>query len=108
MADFDTPWKDILDCWFERFLAFFFPDIHADLDWARGYEALDKEFQQIIRRAKRGKLLADKLFKVWLHDGSERWLLIHIEIQGKEARACERVVPKELVKRRRSPAVSVD
>lgn len=23
-----------------------------------------------------------KLFKVWLNDGSEQWLLIHIEIQG--------------------------
>ena len=26
--------------------------------------------------------VADKLFKVWLKDGSEEWLLIHIEIQG--------------------------
>jgi hypothetical protein len=28
------------------------------------------------------KGLADKLFKVWLRDGSETWLLIHIEVQG--------------------------
>jgi hypothetical protein len=28
------------------------------------------------------KGLADKLFKVWLKDGNEAWLLIHIEIQG--------------------------
>lgn len=26
--------------------------------------------------------MADKLFKVWLKDGSEHWLLIHLEIQG--------------------------
>lgn len=64
------------------FLAFFYPDIHADIDWQRGYVALDKEFQQIVRRAKIGKCLADKLFKVWLRDGAERWLLIHIEVQG--------------------------
>ena len=62
--------------------AFFFADIHADIDWARAYQSLDKEFQQIIRRAKVGKGLADKLFKVWLRGGEERWLLIHVEVQG--------------------------
>lgn len=80
--DFDSPWKEALHSYFRAFLAFFFADIEADIDWSRGYQALDKEFQQIVRRAKVGKRLADKLFKVWLKDGSERWLLIHIEIQG--------------------------
>ena len=80
--DFDSPWKDALQRYLPHFLAFFFADIHADVDWARGYEALDKEFQQIAKRAKVGKRLADKLFKVRLNDGGERWVLIHIEIQG--------------------------
>jgi hypothetical protein len=35
-----------------------------------------------VRRAKVGKGIADKLFKVWLHDGGDYWLLIHIEVQG--------------------------
>src|SRR5688500_11391024 len=44
------------------------------------------------RKAKIGKRLADKLFKVWLQDGAERWLLIHLEIQGEpEAEFAERV-----------------
>jgi hypothetical protein len=80
--DFDSPWKDALHLYFQFFLAFFFRHIHAEIDWSRGWESLDKEFQQIIRRAKVGKGLADKLFKVWLRDGSECWLLIHVEIQG--------------------------
>ncbi len=80
--DFDSPWKEALQRYLPSFLLFFWPDIHADVDWSRGYESLDKEFQQIIRRAKTGKRLADKLFKIWLKDGAERWLLIHIEIQG--------------------------
>lgn len=80
--EFDSPWKDALHYFLPAFLAFFYPDIHADIDWNRGYVALDKEFQRISRRAKVGKRLADKLFKVWLNDGSERWLLIHVEIQG--------------------------
>jgi hypothetical protein len=80
--DYDSPWKIALHLYLTWFLAFFFPRIHADIDWSRGYEALDKEFQQIIRRAKRGKQFADMLFKVWLKDGNECWLFIHIEIQA--------------------------
>jgi len=80
--DFDSPWKDAPQAYLPSFLLLFFADIHADINWTRGYESLDKEFQQLLRKAKIGKRLADKLFKVWLKDGSERWLLIHIEIQG--------------------------
>ena len=43
--------------------------IHADIDWKRGYESLDTEFQQLIQEAQVGKRLADKLFKVWLKNG---------------------------------------
>jgi hypothetical protein len=82
VADYDSPWKLALYKYLNWFLAFFFPQIHADVDWSRGYEALDKEFQQVIRGAKVGKAIADMLFKIWLKDGSELWLLIHIEIQG--------------------------
>lgn len=80
--DFDSPWKDVLQAYLPSFVAFFFADIHADIDWQRGYQSLDKEFQKIARRAKVGKQFVDKLFKVWLKNGAEHWLLIHIEVQG--------------------------
>jgi predicted transposase YdaD len=99
--DFDSPWKDALHVYFRSFLGFFFPDIHADIDWEQGYEALDKEFQQIVRQAKQGKGLADKLFKVWLSDGTECWLLIHVEIQGEyEANFPERMFNYNVAARR--------
>ena len=63
--DFDSPWKDALQLYLPSFLDFFFADIHADIDWSRRYESLDKEFQKIARRAKVGKRIADQLFKVW-------------------------------------------
>jgi hypothetical protein len=81
-TDLDSPWKEALDHFLAPFLAFFFPRAHADIDWTRGYQALDKEFQQLIRASEVGRRLADKLFKVWLTDGEECWLLIHIEVQG--------------------------
>lgn len=81
-AEQDAPWKEALDQFLNPFLAFFFPDLHQDIDWTRPYQALDKEFQQIIRGAAAGKALADKLYKVWLKTGSELWIIIHIEIQA--------------------------
>jgi hypothetical protein len=42
MTDFDSPWKEALERYFPEFLAFFFPAAHADIDWRRGYEFLDK------------------------------------------------------------------
>ena len=47
--DFDSPWKDALQRYLQPFLAFFLPAIDADLDWGRGYEALDKEFRLFTR-----------------------------------------------------------
>ncbi len=35
MADYDSPWKEALDRYFEAFLLFFFPQTHADIDWTR-------------------------------------------------------------------------
>ncbi|MFP4438541.1 MAG: cytosolic protein [Chloroflexaceae bacterium] len=80
--DYDSPWKDALETYLEEFLLFFFPQAHAEIDWTRGYVFLDKELQQVVRDADLGRRLADKLVQVWRTDGSETWVLIHIEIQS--------------------------
>jgi hypothetical protein len=69
VSDFDNPWKDVLDHFFRYFLAFFFPELHAAIDWSQNYESLDKELQQLVRDSELGLRRADKLFKVWLTDG---------------------------------------
>ncbi len=43
---------------------------------------MDKELAQVVADAELGRRYADKLLKVWLLDGSEEWLLVHIEVQG--------------------------
>src|SRR5271167_1026707 len=80
-ADFDSPWKDALDRYFEAFLLLLYPGVHAQIDWSRGYESLDKEFQQVVREAEVGRRYVDKLVKVWTKEGVERWVLIHVEVQ---------------------------
>jgi hypothetical protein len=83
-ADYDNPWKEALSLYFQDFMTFFFPSIEINIDWERGYEFLDKEFQQIIRESELGKREADKLVKVWRRDGEEVWVLIHVEVQSQE------------------------
>jgi hypothetical protein len=80
-ADYDSPWKEALDAYFEPFLALLFPEVHRQVDWPRGYESLDKELQQVVREAEVGRRYVDKLVKVWTKDGTECWVLIHVEVQ---------------------------
>ena len=81
-TDFDSPWKEAIEQYFQDFLAFFFPVMHAGIDWTKGYEFLDKELERVVHDAMLGRRYADKLVKVFLPDGHETWLLIHIEVQG--------------------------
>ena len=82
MTDYDSPWKESLALYFREFLEFYFPDAPAEIDWSRSHETLDKELQQILREAESGRKIVDHLVKAWLKDGTEEWLLIHIEVQS--------------------------
>jgi hypothetical protein len=80
----------VLERYLADFLAFFFPQAHAEIDWQRGYTFLDKELQQVARDAALGRRLADKLVQVWRRGGEETWVLVHIEVQSQEERAFAR------------------
>ncbi|WPL19041.1 hypothetical protein Thiowin_04145 [Thiorhodovibrio winogradskyi] len=47
--DYDSPWKEALEQFFPEFLALLFPAIHAEIDWSKGVQFLDKEFQKEFR-----------------------------------------------------------
>ncbi|MGD1867350.1 MAG: hypothetical protein ACFB0D_22605 [Phormidesmis sp.] len=85
--DYDSPWKEVLEAYFEECMAFFFADVHRDIDWSKGYEFLEKELQQIVREAEIGRRLADKLVKVWKKTGEQVWVLVHIEVQSQAKKA---------------------
>ena len=80
---YDELWKNIIEKLFPHFLEFFMPQLHADVDLTLGYVFLDKELQRIKLKGKKGKNITDKLVKVYLKNGGEKWLLIHLEVQGK-------------------------
>jgi len=80
---YDELWKNIIEKLFPQFLSYFMPQLYADVDLNQGYEFLDKELQRIKLKGKKGKKFTDKLVKVRLKDSTEKWLLIHVEVQGK-------------------------
>ncbi|MGK7883829.1 MAG: DUF4351 domain-containing protein [Crocosphaera sp.] len=89
---FDSPWKEIVETYLPDFMAFFFPNAHSQIDWERGFEFLDSEFRQVVRDAELGKRFVDKLVKLYLTDGEETWVLIHLEIQSQyESTFAERI-----------------
>ena len=81
--DFDGNWKEIIPEFFEEFVAFFLPELHPLIDFARPPEFLEQELRNILDSIGPQKRVTDKLVKVWLKDGTEQWILIHIEVQAR-------------------------
>jgi hypothetical protein len=69
----------------EDLLLFVEPAIGEDLDLERGFEFLDKELMEIYPEPDQpaNTRVVDKLVKAFLRDGSEHWMLLHIEVQAK-------------------------
>jgi hypothetical protein len=81
-SDFDHPWKDLIQRFFPDFMAFFFPEVASRIDWQREFAFLEQELRQVVRDAETGPKRVDKLARVWLFDGEEQHILIHIEVQS--------------------------
>ncbi|MFM9966438.1 MAG: cytosolic protein [Planctomycetaceae bacterium] len=92
MNEFDSPWKEVVERYFEPFMKFYFPIAHRQIDWTYPVEFLDKELQRVVRNSRQKRRIVDKLARVRLLDGREEWVLIHLEIQGtSEADFAERM-----------------
>jgi hypothetical protein len=80
---YDTVWKTIIVEFYADFIQFFLPDLFTKLDTSVEPVFLDQELLAIQKELNIPKQITDKLIKVRLKDGSEQWVLIHIEIQTK-------------------------
>lgn len=81
-TEYDSPWKEAIEEFFEEFFLFFFPEVHADIDWSKGYTFLDKELQKIVRKSDVGRLYVDKLARVYRKSGEEAWVMAHVDVQS--------------------------
>ena len=78
----DQLWKGVIEEMFEDFVAFFMPALYTQIDFTKEISFLDKELEQIYSENDDKLRLVDKLVKVFMKNGEEHWILIHIEIQG--------------------------
>lgn len=85
----DCLWKAIFEDIAEDFLRFFFPDADKLFDMEKKCEYLDKEFESFFPQEEDGTggvRYVDKLIKVYLKDGGEKWISIHIEVQNQRGK----------------------
>jgi hypothetical protein len=86
VVDYDYEWKLLLENHFEQAIAFFLPKIYNLIDFSVAPIFLEQEIQDTIGKMVEGKRqkrkYADKLAKVRFKDGTDKWVLIHIEIQS--------------------------
>ncbi len=82
--DHDTRWKEMIEQLFEDFVAFFLPKLYEEIDFSHRPEFLKEELYQIISIShQKGTQRTDSLVKLYLKNGAEQWVLIHIEVQQK-------------------------
>ncbi len=82
VTDYDNPWKEALDLFFDQFMLLCFRAIHAEIDWSDAPRMLDKELQQIAVDGASGVRTVDKLIEVRLRRGGTGLILIHLEIRS--------------------------
>jgi predicted transposase/invertase (TIGR01784 family) len=84
LQTYDKLWKGIIEDLFDDFIHFFYTEWADKIDFDRGFEFLDQELAQLFPELESDNRTIDKLVKVFLKDGTEEWILIHIEVQGYE------------------------
>lgn len=80
----DILWKGMIEEVIEDLLLFVDPDIGKELDLDKGFVFLDKELAEVYpdREKPANTRVVDKLVKIFLRNGQERWMLLHVEVQG--------------------------
>ena len=80
--DYDSPWKEAVEHYFPEFMEFYFPEAYAQIDWSTEPVFLDQELRAVVHDAELGKRFVDKLVSVMLLNGDDKWIYIHVEVQG--------------------------
>ena len=78
----DSLWKGVIEDLAADFLKFFFPKVIEKIDFERPFVFLDTELAKLFPAAEVKDRHADKLIKVFLKNGEEKYFLVHVEVQG--------------------------
>jgi F0F1-type ATP synthase membrane subunit b/b' len=81
-VDYDGNWKEFLHFCLKDFLQFRFRRLYRVIDWSKPPVFLEQELRLALKKVLKGKKISDLLVKVWLKNGEEKYLLIHLEVQS--------------------------
>ncbi|MBS1665354.1 MAG: Rpn family recombination-promoting nuclease/putative transposase [Bacteroidetes bacterium] len=81
---YDMLWKGMIEEVIEDLLLFVDPEISKELDLEKGFQFLDKELAALKPEPTlpSSPKVVDKLVRIFLREGGERWMLLHLEVQG--------------------------
>ena len=79
---YDELWKDVVEKLFPYFINLVAPEFYLSVNWSKPIVFLDDELRQISPDSEETTRYVDRLVRVFLLNGEEKWVLIHIEVQG--------------------------
>ncbi len=79
--NYDANWKIISGKFVKEFIQYFLPKLYRQVDWSIPPEFLEQEMHEIVEDSVEKKIL-DKLIKLRLKSGEDKWIFVHTEFQG--------------------------
>jgi len=79
--EYDSPWKEAVEHSFPEFIDFYFSKAYQQIDWTKEAVFLDQELRAVVHDAELGMRFVDKLVRVTLLDGDEKWIYSLPEIK---------------------------
>jgi hypothetical protein len=76
-------WEKIISELFEEFMLLFDRDLYEEIDFSKTPKFLQQDHYKEIIEEKKNSHTADQIVRVYLKNGTEKWILIHIEMQAK-------------------------
>ncbi len=78
----DQLWKLAIENHWDDFIRFFFSKWSNNVDFSRKPDFLDKELQRLRVRSRSRSRAVDVLMRVYMLDGTDQTVLVHIEVQA--------------------------
>ena len=81
-SDYDGAWKEAFHAHLQEFIEQVFPKFAELVNWTAQPKLFDKEISQILGQQGQRNRQVDLLFCLRLLDGTDQWILCHLEIQS--------------------------
>jgi hypothetical protein len=78
----DEIWKNSIHALFHPMVKFHFPELYSAVDWSKECVFLEEELANLFSPERDGKRFVDVLAQITMKDGDDKYVLLHVEVQG--------------------------